>query len=106
MFLINIRLKNKAAIKNGGTLESVPGRHNTPKTRDKVVDNYPHTLEFVPECYKTQEMCDKAVDNYPSTIQYVLDCCKIQEVYDKAINNCPFLFDSLFMIVISKNYKE
>ena len=54
MFLINIRLQlcNKAILKDGGTLESVPNQYKTQEMRNKAVGNYVHALKFVPDPYK------------------------------------------------------
>ena len=37
---------NKALLKSGGTLESVPIRYKTHELCIKAVDNYAHALEF------------------------------------------------------------
>ena len=54
------QMRDKAALENGGTLNSVPDCYKNQEMFNKEVDNY-HALEFVPECYKTQDMCYKAV---------------------------------------------
>ena len=35
---------NRAILKDGGTLESVPNRYKTQETCNKAVDNYAHAL--------------------------------------------------------------
>ena len=39
----------KAVLKNGGTLKSVPDCYKNQEMCNKAVDNYRHTLEFVPK---------------------------------------------------------
>ena len=51
---------NRAILKNGGTLETVPNRYKTQEMCNKAVDNYPSTIKYVPDWYKTQEMCIRA----------------------------------------------
>ena len=48
---------NKAALENGGTLESVPDQYKAQQMCDKAVDNYANALKFVPKCRKTQKSC-------------------------------------------------
>ena len=79
---------DKAVLKNGGTLESVPDRKmSTKKCVIKLlIMLYVHALEFVPNCYKTQKMCNKAVNTYPSAMQFVPEYCYTQEIYDRVVS--------------------
>ena len=45
---------NRAILKNGGTLGSIPTQYKTQKMCNKTVDNHAHALELVSERYKTQ----------------------------------------------------
>ena len=43
---------NKTILRNGGVIESVPGRYKAREMCNKVVDNYAHALKFVPDQYE------------------------------------------------------
>ena len=60
----------KAVLKNGGTLKSVPDCYKNQEMCNKAVDNYRYALEFVPKCYKIQNICD---NTYRSTMKFVPD---------------------------------
>ena len=44
---------NRAILKNGRMLGSVPNLYNTQEMWNKAVYNYAHALEFVPDWYMT-----------------------------------------------------
>ena len=100
-------MRDKAILKNGGTLKSVPDCNKNQEMCNKAVDNYPHALEFVTECHKSQKMCDKAVNTYPSTIKFGPECFMTLEIFDKAVNRCFFVFVLfLFDIKLNKRVTE
>ena len=46
----------------------VPDRYKTQQMRNKAILKNGGTLKSVPDCCKNQKMCDKAVNTHPFTI--------------------------------------